>query len=376
MPTGGAGVNPLSSFQLKHVGINIDITPRVTLEGDIILDLIVESSSRGSDVNVAGTNYPSFGTRKVTTRLRLRDGESNLLAGLLREDERKSLNGFPGAIHVPILKQLFSNNDQHDRTDRHRDAADAAHRAHARRSPRRICAPIYIGSQQNLGVGGPPPLIAPPAGAAAPRRAAAARHAGARPHGARAPGARTGDRDAAGHVAGARHGASCPTQPRTAAAGTPPTVPRRRPRRTAGRPVDAASRRRRPVRRRRQRERRPSSPGIGAAQVIVTPPGTTFRVGGGPYTVPISIIERVAAVDDHADADVRSGAAARAQRAGGQLHAQPAASTRTLHAAGRATGRVDITIVARGRRDRRVGHRPARARCCSTRSRRAARRSR
>ncbi|MGC4082073.1 MAG: hypothetical protein QM736_08200 [Vicinamibacterales bacterium] len=111
--TGGVGVNPLNSFQLKPVGINMDITPvRVTLEGDILIDLNLENSSRGSDVNVAGTNYPSFGTRKVGTRLRLRDGESNLLAGLLREDERKSLNGFPGAIRVPILRQLFSNNDQ------------------------------------------------------------------------------------------------------------------------------------------------------------------------------------------------------------------------------------------------------------------------
>src|SRR5204863_7677363 len=111
--TGGVGVNPLNSFQLKPVGINMDITPvRVTLEGDILIDLNMESSSRQADVNVAGTNYPSFGTRKVGTRLRLRDGESNLLAGLLREDERKSLSGFPGAIHVPVLKQLFSNNDQ------------------------------------------------------------------------------------------------------------------------------------------------------------------------------------------------------------------------------------------------------------------------
>ena len=74
--TGGVGVNPLNSFQLKPVGINIDITPvRVTLEGDILIDMNVESSSRGSDVNVAGTNYPSFGSRKVGTRLRLRDGE-------------------------------------------------------------------------------------------------------------------------------------------------------------------------------------------------------------------------------------------------------------------------------------------------------------
>src|SRR4029450_10109166 len=111
--TGGVGVNPLNSFQLKPGGTNNDVTPiRVTLEGDLLIELNVESSSRGTDVNVAGTNYPSFGSRKVGTRLRLRDGESNLLAGLLREDERKSLNGFPGAIRVPVLKQLFSNNDQ------------------------------------------------------------------------------------------------------------------------------------------------------------------------------------------------------------------------------------------------------------------------
>ncbi len=64
--TGGVGVNPLNSFQLKPVGINIDITPvRVTLDGDILLDLNLENSSRGSDVKVAGTNYPSFGSRKV-----------------------------------------------------------------------------------------------------------------------------------------------------------------------------------------------------------------------------------------------------------------------------------------------------------------------
>ena len=57
------------------------MTPRVTLEGDIILDLTLDNSSLGADVAVAGVNIPSFGQRKVTTRLRLRDGESNLLAG-------------------------------------------------------------------------------------------------------------------------------------------------------------------------------------------------------------------------------------------------------------------------------------------------------
>ena len=164
---GGAGVNPLSSYQYKDVGVNIDMTPRVTLEGDILLDVTIINNSRGSDVNIGGVNIPSFGNREVTTRLRLRDGESNLLAGLLREDERRSLNGFPGAIHVPVLKQLFSNNDEQiaqtdiimlltPRIVRAPDITEADLR------------PIYIGSQQSLGLGGPPPLIAqaPPADAA------------------------------------------------------------------------------------------------------------------------------------------------------------------------------------------------------------------
>ncbi|MGE3179675.1 MAG: secretin N-terminal domain-containing protein, partial [Vicinamibacterales bacterium] len=157
--TGGVGVNPLNSFQLKPVGINIDITPRVTLEGDVVIELNAESSSRGADVNVAGTNYPSFGTRKVSTRLRLRDGESNLLAGLLREDERKSLAGFPGAVRVPILKQLFSNNDQVVMTT---DIVMllTPHIVRSHGITEADLRPIYIGSQQNLGVGGPPPLIA------------------------------------------------------------------------------------------------------------------------------------------------------------------------------------------------------------------------
>ena len=100
--TGGAGVNPLSSYNYKDVGVNIDMTPRVTLEGDIILDLMIDDSALGDDKSVAGVTVPTFVQRKVTTRLRLRDGESNLLAGLLQTRELNNVQGFPGAIHVPV----------------------------------------------------------------------------------------------------------------------------------------------------------------------------------------------------------------------------------------------------------------------------------
>ena len=55
---GGAGVNPLSSYQYKDVGVTIDMTPRVTLEGDILLDITIINNSRGADVNIGGVQYP------------------------------------------------------------------------------------------------------------------------------------------------------------------------------------------------------------------------------------------------------------------------------------------------------------------------------
>ena len=109
--TGGATVNPLTSFSYRPIGVIVEMTPRVTYRNEIILDLEVENSTLGPSVNVAGQSLPTFGTRRVITRLRLRDGESNLLAGLLREEDRRSLRGFPGILHLPVVRQLLSSND-------------------------------------------------------------------------------------------------------------------------------------------------------------------------------------------------------------------------------------------------------------------------
>ena len=193
--TGGAGVNPLNSVQYRPVGINVDILPRFSLEGDILIEMTLESSALGANVSVGGTDYPTFASRRVTTKLRLRDGEANLLAGLLREDERKSLSGFPGAIHVPILKQLFSsNNEEIQQTD-----IVMLLTPHIIRTPGITAGdlqPVYIGTQANIGLGGPPPIITLPGRPAcgwrrgrrrrrAPRRALSQRRPGRRPRGKR-----------------------------------------------------------------------------------------------------------------------------------------------------------------------------------------------
>ncbi len=159
---GGFANIPQSSFTYRDVGVNITMTPRVTYEGEIILDLTVESSNLGPNISVAGQDVPSFGSRRVKTRLRLREGESNLLAGLLKDDQRKIISGMVGLVRVPGLRSLFgSTSDEISQTDIVMLLTPHIVRTHELTVD--DLAPMYIGTQQNVGLTGPPPLIQPPA---------------------------------------------------------------------------------------------------------------------------------------------------------------------------------------------------------------------
>ena len=157
MATGGAGQNPLASYTYKDVGITLEMTPRVSPEGDILLDLMIDDSSQGASQTVAGTpNVPTFQQRTITTRLRLRDGESNLLAGLIQDNDSRNVTGFPGAIHVPFLSSALSGNTQQE------DQTDIVmlltpHIVRSSEVTEADLRPIYIGSQQTFSVGGQPP---------------------------------------------------------------------------------------------------------------------------------------------------------------------------------------------------------------------------
>ena len=162
---GGVATQPTTSFTLKDVGVNISMTPHVTYDNEIRLDLTVENSAKGPDVQVAGSALPSFSSRKVTTTLRLRDGESNLLAGLIRDESTKNLQGLPGVSKIPFLRALFGG------TDNSSTSSDIVMLI----TPRIVrgheltiedLKPIYVGTNQNFGLTGAPPLIAAPPTAA------------------------------------------------------------------------------------------------------------------------------------------------------------------------------------------------------------------
>ena len=107
--TGGVAQQPITSFEYKNVGVNIDIKPRVHHDGDITLELKLEISSLGP----AGyNNLPTFSNRTVTSVLRLRDGETSVLAGLITDRESRSLSGIPGLSDIPLLGRIFGRNQK------------------------------------------------------------------------------------------------------------------------------------------------------------------------------------------------------------------------------------------------------------------------
>ncbi len=252
---GGVANQPITSFSYRNVGVNLTITPQVSFDGEIILDVTVESSRVGPNVDVAGSSLPTFGTRRATTKLRMRDGESNLLAGLIKEEDRATVKGFPGLNRIPFIRSLFGGTESSvvssdivmiitPRILRSQEltAADMA--------------PMYVGTGNNFGATSTPPLITPESLAGgttgAPTTAPPARPA-APPAGGAAP------------------------PPAGAATTPPPATP---PAGAGGRAVGIV-----PV---IGADAPPAAPG-GPARVTVTPPGTDLQMGGPPYNVPLTL---------------------------------------------------------------------------------------
>jgi general secretion pathway protein D len=106
---GGVGINPLvnTQFQYLDVGVNIDITPKVHANGEVTLKVTMDISSVTGTSNIGGISQPVIGQRKIEHEVRLKEGEVNMLGGMLEDSQTKSLTGIPGLSQIPILKYLF-----------------------------------------------------------------------------------------------------------------------------------------------------------------------------------------------------------------------------------------------------------------------------
>jgi general secretion pathway protein D len=114
-----SGIIPITSFQYQDVGIKMELEPRVHHNQEITLKVKIEVSNISRFVEAsAGQSQPVIGTRSFDSVIRLQDGETNFLAGLIRTDERSGESGIPGLSEIPLLGRLFENKRaENERTD-------------------------------------------------------------------------------------------------------------------------------------------------------------------------------------------------------------------------------------------------------------------
>lgn len=106
--TATANVGTSESVNYLDVGLKLDIEPTVSLDDEVSMKLALEVSNILETITrVSGTQAYRLGTRNTSTTLRVRDGETNILAGLIQSDERRSNTGVPGLNAVPLLSKLF-----------------------------------------------------------------------------------------------------------------------------------------------------------------------------------------------------------------------------------------------------------------------------
>jgi general secretion pathway protein D len=117
-PTAGGTAVVTGSVQYLDVGLQLEVQPTIYLDSDVSIKMGLEVSSILKQVQTAsGTIAYEIGTRNANTLLRLKDGETQILAGLIQESDTRTANTIPGLGDIPILSHLFGTHH----TDQQKD---------------------------------------------------------------------------------------------------------------------------------------------------------------------------------------------------------------------------------------------------------------
>ena len=110
--TAGATGFVSEAINYLDVGLKLEVEPQVFLEDDVGIKIGLEVSNIGDQVkSSSGTIAYQVGTRNATTTLRLKDGETQVLAGLISDEDRRTASKVPGLSRLPVLGRLFSSNE-------------------------------------------------------------------------------------------------------------------------------------------------------------------------------------------------------------------------------------------------------------------------
>ena len=107
---GGVGINPLVNTQFTYidVGVNVALTPRVHDNGDVSMHVELDISNVSGTVSLGGLNQPIISQKKVVHDIRMKEGEVNLLGGLIQQQDDKTVTGIPGLSSIPLIRRLFT----------------------------------------------------------------------------------------------------------------------------------------------------------------------------------------------------------------------------------------------------------------------------
>jgi general secretion pathway protein D len=106
-----AGISPLVSTQFSYidVGVNIEMQPTIHYDGDVSMKLHIVVSNITSYSNLGGIEQPVIGQQDLLQVIRMKEGQANLLGGILQHSESKTVGGTPGLGEIPLLKYMFSS---------------------------------------------------------------------------------------------------------------------------------------------------------------------------------------------------------------------------------------------------------------------------
>jgi general secretion pathway protein D len=108
------------SVSYLDIGLKLEVEPLIFLEDEVGIKVGLEVSNIVKEIRIVGSNSLNYqiGTRNAVTNLRLRDGETQVLAGLISREDRRSADRVPGVGELPVLGRLFSNtNETRNRTE-------------------------------------------------------------------------------------------------------------------------------------------------------------------------------------------------------------------------------------------------------------------
>jgi general secretion pathway protein D len=100
---GGFSNIPVTTYQYRNVGVDIKLTPFIHNENEVTIKIKLTINS------IAGTQgeFPIFGKRELENIIRLKEGETNIIGGFIKDEFRKGVQGLPGLSRLPILGKLF-----------------------------------------------------------------------------------------------------------------------------------------------------------------------------------------------------------------------------------------------------------------------------